>query len=48
MITPQLYAWKGAKWIGEIVFRKQDELGFWEQRGYSNSAEPWLEERYSR
>ena len=48
MITPQLYAWKGAKWIGEIVFRKEDELGFWEQRGYSNSADPWLEERYSR
>jgi DMSO/TMAO reductase YedYZ molybdopterin-dependent catalytic subunit len=48
MITPQLYAWKGAKWIGEIVFREEDELGFWEQRGYSNSADPWLEERYSR
>ncbi len=48
MITPQLYAWKGAKWIGEIVFREKDELGFWEQRGYSNTAEPWLEDRYSR
>ena len=48
MITPQLYAWKGAKWIGEIVFREEDEQGFWEQRGYSNTAEPWLEDRYSR
>ncbi len=48
MITPQLYAWKGAKWVGEIVFREKDELGFWEQRGYSNTAEPWLEDRYSR
>lgn len=48
MITPQLYAWKGAKWIGEIIFREDDELGFWEQRGYSNTADPWLEERYSR
>jgi DMSO/TMAO reductase YedYZ molybdopterin-dependent catalytic subunit len=47
MITPQLYAWKGAKWIGEIVFREQDELGFWEKRGYSNTAEPWLNDRYS-
>lgn len=47
MITPQLYAWKGAKWIGEIVFRDYDELGFWEQRGYSNTAEPWLNDRYS-
>ena len=48
MITPQLYAWKGAKWIGEIVFREEDELGFWEQRGYSNTADPWLEDRYTR
>jgi DMSO/TMAO reductase YedYZ molybdopterin-dependent catalytic subunit len=47
MITPQLYAWKGAKWIGEIVFREKDELGFWELRGYSNTAEPWLNDRYS-
>ena len=31
-----------------IKSREEDKLGFWEQRGYSNSAEPWLEERYSR
>ena len=47
MITPQLYAWKGAKWIGEIEFRDYDELGYWEKRGYSNTAEPWLNDRYS-
>jgi DMSO/TMAO reductase YedYZ molybdopterin-dependent catalytic subunit len=47
MITPQLYAWKGAKWIGEIIFNEKDELGFWEKRGYSNTAEPWLNDRYS-
>ncbi|MDP6180954.1 MAG: sulfite oxidase-like oxidoreductase, partial [Desulfatiglandales bacterium] len=45
MIAPQLYAWKGAKWIGEIEFRDYDELGYWEQRGYSNTAEPWLNDR---
>ena len=47
MITPQLYAWKGAKWIGEIEFRDYDELGYWKKRGYSNTAEPWLNDRYS-
>ena len=47
MITPQLYAWKDAKWIGEIEFRDYDELGSWEKRGYSNTAEPWLNDRYS-
>lgn len=35
MITPQLYAWKGAKWIGEFNFRGYDKLGLWEQRGHS-------------
>jgi len=27
MIIPQLYLWKGTKWIGEIEFRDYDELG---------------------
>ena len=31
-----------------IKSREEDELVFWEQRGYSNIAEPWLEDRYSR
>ena len=48
MITPQLQPWKGAKWIGEIEFRAYDELGYWEKRGYSNTAEPWLNDRYSQ
>lgn len=47
MITPQLYAWKGAKWIKEIEFMAEDRLGFWEQRGYSSSAHPWRNDRYS-
>ena len=46
-ITQQLKAWKGAKWIGEIEFRDYDEVGYWEKRGYSNTAEPWLNDRYS-
>jgi DMSO/TMAO reductase YedYZ molybdopterin-dependent catalytic subunit len=47
MITPKLYAWKGAKWIRRIEFLERDEPGFWEVRGYSNSAEPWYDDRYS-
>lgn len=47
MITPQLYAWKGAKWIKRIEFRTQDQPGYWEVRGYSNSAHPWRDDRYS-
>lgn len=47
MITPRLYAWKGTKWITRIEFLPEDQPGFWEKRGYSNSANPWHEERYS-
>ena len=47
MITPKLYAWKGAKWIRRIDFLASDRPGFWEKRGYSNSAEPWFNDRYS-
>lgn len=47
MITPKLYAWKGTKWIRQIEFLAADHKGFWEVRGYSNSAEPWFNDRYS-
>jgi DMSO/TMAO reductase YedYZ molybdopterin-dependent catalytic subunit len=47
MITPKLYAWKGAKWIRKIEFLSADRKGFWEVRGYSNSAEPWFNDRYA-
>jgi DMSO/TMAO reductase YedYZ molybdopterin-dependent catalytic subunit len=47
MITPKLYAWKGTKWIRKIEFLVREQKGFWEVRGYSNSAEPWFNDRYS-
>jgi DMSO/TMAO reductase YedYZ molybdopterin-dependent catalytic subunit len=47
MITPQLYAWKGSKWIKRIEFMNANKLGFWEERGYSNTAHPWRNDRYS-
>ena len=47
MITPQLYAWKGSKWIKRIEFLQKNKLGFWEERGYSNTAYPWRNDRYS-
>ncbi len=47
VIIPKRYAWKGAKWIREITFMDRDILGFWELRGYSNTADPWKEDRFS-
>jgi len=47
MITPKLYAWKGTKWIRRIEFLAANRRGFWERRGYSDTAEPWFNDRYS-
>lgn len=47
VIIPKLYAWKGAKFVSGISFLAHDKPGFWELRGYSNTADPWKEERYA-
>lgn len=47
LVVPKKYAYKSAKWVRKTVFTKEKELGFWEKRGYSDSADPWKEERYS-
>lgn len=47
MVVPKRYGWKSAKWVKEIVFVEKDVPGFWEVRGYSNTADPWTEDRYS-
>jgi DMSO/TMAO reductase YedYZ molybdopterin-dependent catalytic subunit len=47
MITPQLYAWKGTKWIKALELLTREQLGFWEERGYSSTALPWRNDRYS-
>mgnify|MGYP006280177587 FL=1 len=47
VVTPHKYAYKGAKWVKGIEFLTERELGYWEKRGYSDSANPWNEERYS-
>jgi len=41
------YFWKGAKWLRELEFMSRDRLGFWEQAGYSNTADIWKEERFA-
>jgi DMSO/TMAO reductase YedYZ molybdopterin-dependent catalytic subunit len=47
VITPKLYAWKGAQWIHRVDFLAKDQKRFWELRGYSNTAEPWANDRYA-
>jgi DMSO/TMAO reductase YedYZ molybdopterin-dependent catalytic subunit len=47
LVVPHLYAWKGPKWVRGIEYLREDRRGFWEERGYHNRADPWLEQRYS-
>lgn len=47
IVVEKVYAWKGAKWVKEIQFLSHDRLGFWELRGYSNTADPWRNDRYA-
>ena len=47
LVVPKKYAYKSAKWVRRVVFTEEQQLGFWEERGYSNTADPWKEERYS-
>ncbi len=44
-LVPDRYFYKSAKWLEEIKFTAKDEPGYWESNGYSNSADPWKEER---
>jgi DMSO/TMAO reductase YedYZ molybdopterin-dependent catalytic subunit len=45
VVVPQLWAWKGAKWVNRIEFMTHDRRGYWEIRGYSNTAYPWRDDR---
>ena len=46
LVVPKLYAWKSAKFVRKLVFTKEDQPGFWEERGYHDRGDPWQEQRY--
>jgi DMSO/TMAO reductase YedYZ molybdopterin-dependent catalytic subunit len=47
LVAPSRYFWKSAKWIRALEITAQDRPGFWEQNGYHNEADPWMEQRFS-
>ena len=47
LVVPKKYAYKSAKWMRKLRFTKEQEIGYWEAHGYSNTANPWKEERYT-
>ena len=46
LLVPHLYFWKSAKWVRGLTLTPDDEPGFWENYGYHNHGDPWLEQRY--
>jgi DMSO/TMAO reductase YedYZ molybdopterin-dependent catalytic subunit len=47
LVVPKRYAYKSAKWVRRLRFAGEQELGYWEKRGYSNTADPWKKERHT-
>jgi DMSO/TMAO reductase YedYZ molybdopterin-dependent catalytic subunit len=35
LVVPRMYGYKGVKWVERIVFTEQQEIGTWEEDGYS-------------
>ncbi len=42
------YAYKDAKWVSEFKIVDKDIPGYWEERGYSKSADIYKEERFEK
>jgi DMSO/TMAO reductase YedYZ molybdopterin-dependent catalytic subunit len=38
LVMPQMYGYKGVKWVKRITVTDQVEDGYWEQRGYDRDA----------
>jgi len=48
LVVPSKYAYKSALWVVHLRFTRSKELGFWERRGYSDSADVWRNDRFKR
>ena len=48
LIIPDKYAYKSAMWISKIKFTSKKEIGYWESRGYSDTADVWKNDRFEK
>lgn len=46
LVVPKLYAYKSPMWLNLIRFIPEDKLGYWELGIYSNTADPWRDDRF--
>ncbi|KXA93133.1 sulfite oxidase [candidate division MSBL1 archaeon SCGC-AAA259E22] len=47
-VVESKYAYKSTKWLSEIELLKEHKRGYWERRGYSDSADIWEENRFNK
>jgi DMSO/TMAO reductase YedYZ molybdopterin-dependent catalytic subunit len=47
LVVPGKYGYKSAKWVSRVTFTETQEIGFWESRGYSNTADTSTNDRYA-
>lgn len=48
LVVPNKYGYKSALWVTRIKFTANKELGYWEKRGYSDSADVWKNDRFAK
>lgn len=48
LVVPDKYAYKSALWLTHIRFTAKKELGYWEKRGYSDTADVWKNDRFTK
>lgn len=48
LVVPHKYAYKNAMWITTILFTTEKQSGYWESRGYSDAADVWKNDRFSK
>jgi DMSO/TMAO reductase YedYZ molybdopterin-dependent catalytic subunit len=48
LVVPSKYAYKSAMWITRIKFTEKKDTGYWEKRGYSDTAGIWKNDRFAR
>jgi DMSO/TMAO reductase YedYZ molybdopterin-dependent catalytic subunit len=47
LVVPNKYGYKSAMWLNRVTFSSRDKLGYWERGAFSNSGDPWRNDRYS-
>lgn len=47
LVVPSKYGYKSALWVTHVKFTTRKELGYWEKRGYSDTADVSKDDRFA-